>query len=53
MYTLQRMPTLLRGKTELLTRETLHLPELQTVVTNVSGAQRQRRSREPDGGRTS
>jgi len=36
MYTLQRMPTLLRWQTELLTRETLRLPELQLLVTNTA-----------------
>ena len=36
MYTLQRMPTLLRWQTELLTRETLQMPELQTVVSNTT-----------------
>lgn len=36
MYTLQRMPTLLRWQTELLTRETLQMPELQTVVSNTA-----------------
>lgn len=36
MYTLQRMPNLLRWQTELLTRETLQLPEMQAVVTNAA-----------------
>lgn len=36
MYTLQRMPTLLRWQTELLTRQTLRLPEMQTLVTNTT-----------------
>ncbi len=36
MYTLQRMPTLLRWQAELLCRQTFELPEIQTLLTNAS-----------------